>query len=79
MECEYWDETTGVWTTFTDPPLKYCSMSDGVVFELESTDGTVSTYRPEYAVDMRIVYTSTSSNLDADEGSVATDYFTLNI
>ena len=55
-------------------------MTNGVVVELESTDtGIIANYQPEGTVKMRIVYTSTSSNLSDDDGRVAYDYFDLTL
>ena len=79
MDCEYYNEDSQSWETYTDPPMKVCSMAGGLTFELESTDASVASYRPERNVSMRIVYTSTSSNLSADEGAVAIDYFNLHV
>ena len=77
MDCEYYNEDSQSWETYTDAPMKLCTMAGGLTFELESTDANVGDYRPETNVSMRIVYTSTSSNLSDDEGRVAIDYFNL--
>lgn len=85
MVCEYYDTNAQTWTAWTDPPIKHCDVSNGVTFELQSTDTSggagamtnYATYQPEKDVSMRIVYTSTSSNLADDDGRVAIDYFNV--
>ena len=66
MDCEYYNLDSQSWETYTDAPMKTCTMAGGLTFELESTDANVGDYRPEREVSMRIVYTSTSSNLSDD-------------
>ena len=73
-----------MWTTYTDAPIKECDTTNGITFEIETSDtGTngdmdvYTTYQPELYIPMRVVYTSTSSLLADDEGRVAIDYFTV--
>jgi hypothetical protein len=68
----------------TTPPVTFCDVANGVTYAITTaaTGSTgvlteYATYQPELWLPTRIVYTSTSSILDADEGSVAIDYFNV--